>query len=85
MKTLKCEQVEGRAYRDLDHASGEIGGFIERVYNRQRPHSALAYRSPEEFEQFRPEPWTAGARTVVPDTTCPWFNVSPKGSSPILS
>jgi hypothetical protein len=25
--------------------------FIEEYYNRQRPHSALGYRSPEEFEQ----------------------------------
>jgi hypothetical protein len=27
-----------------------IGGFIEQVYNRQRLHSALAYRTPDEFE-----------------------------------
>ena len=27
-----------------------IGAFIETVYNRQRLHSALAYRSPDEYE-----------------------------------
>jgi transposase InsO family protein len=52
MKTLKTEQVEGRAYRDLEHARGDIGAFIEQVYNCQRLHSALAYRSPMEFEQI---------------------------------
>ena len=71
MNTLKTEEVEGRAYRDLDHASGDIGGFIETVYNRHRLHSALAYRSPEEFEQDQPEPWTAARRPMAPETTCP--------------
>ena len=71
MKTLKTEQVEGRAYRDLDHARGDIGGFIERVYNRQRLHSALAYLSPEEFEQVQPEPWAAVRRPMAPNETCP--------------
>jgi transposase InsO family protein len=50
MATLKGEQIDGRAYRDLPHAIAEIGGFIEEVYNRQRLHSALGYRSPEQFE-----------------------------------
>jgi putative transposase len=50
MKTLKTEEVDGRAYRDLAAATAAIGAFIEEVYNRQRLHSALAYRSPAEFE-----------------------------------
>ena len=50
MKTLKAEEVDGQLYRDLDHARGDIGRFIDQVYNRQRLHSALGYRSPEEFE-----------------------------------
>jgi putative transposase len=54
MKTLKQEEVDGRAYRDADGARREIGGFIEQVYNRQRLHSALAYRPPAEFEAGLP-------------------------------
>ena len=54
MKTLKQEEVDGRAYRDADHARQSIGSFIEAVYNRQRLHSALDYRPPAEFEAGRP-------------------------------
>jgi transposase InsO family protein len=50
MKTLKAEEVDGSAYLDLDDARARIGEFIDRVYNRQRLHSALRYLSPEEFE-----------------------------------
>jgi putative transposase len=50
MKTLKQEEVDGQNYRDLNQARDAIGAFIEGVYNRQRLHSALAYRPPVEFE-----------------------------------
>ena len=50
MKTLKSEEVDGRHYRDLEHARSSIGRFIEEVYNQQRLHSALDYLSPVEFE-----------------------------------
>ena len=50
MKTLKQEEIDGRAYRDAHEARGSIGSFIEQVYNCQRLHSALAYLSPVEFE-----------------------------------
>ena len=51
MKTLKHEEVNGTDYRDLADASQRISAFIEQVYNRQRLHSALAYRSPDEYEE----------------------------------
>ena len=59
MKTLKQEEIDGRCYRDLAEAEACIGQFIEAVYNRQRLHSALAYKSPEEFEANLTTPWAA--------------------------
>jgi putative transposase len=50
MKTLKVEEVDGRRYRNFDHARSLIGSFIEELYNGERLHSALDYRSPTEFE-----------------------------------
>jgi putative transposase len=73
MKTLKQEEVDGRAYRDLRHARTAIGAFIEQVYNRQRLHSALAYRPPAEFEaNFSPR-WAAAQQPSAAETnpTCP--------------
>jgi putative transposase len=65
MKTLKTEEVDARPYRDLAHARTDIGCFIETVYNRQRLHSALGYRSPEEFETDQRQLWTAIPRPTA--------------------
>ena len=51
MKTLKSEEVHRTEYRDLADARRRVGQFLEAVYNRKRLHSALDYRSPEEFER----------------------------------
>jgi transposase InsO family protein len=51
MRTLKREEIDARAYRDLDDLRAHVQEFIERYYNRCRLHSALGYRPPEEFEQ----------------------------------
>ena len=47
---LKQEEMNGGSDRNLSQARSAIGVFIETVYNRQRLHSALAYRSPDEYE-----------------------------------
>ncbi len=55
IKTLKQEEIYTNDYRDLEQLRANVGKFIEQYYNRCRLHSALGYRSPEEFEQ-RMEP-----------------------------
>ncbi len=51
MKTLKIEEVYLWEYRTFEVARERIKEFIKGVYNRKRLHSALGYRSPEQFEQ----------------------------------
>ena len=50
MKTLKAEEADGTAYVDLEDARARIGAFIDDVYNADRLHSALGYKSPIAFE-----------------------------------
>jgi putative transposase len=72
MKTLKQEEVDGRAYRDIDEARAAIGTFLEDIYNRRRLHSALAYRPPAEFEaNLPPIGDTAKPHLSTAPATCP--------------
>jgi putative transposase len=50
IKTLKVEEVYLNEYRTFEDAYRNIWRFIERVYNKKRLHSALDYKSPEQFE-----------------------------------
>jgi putative transposase len=50
IKTLKREEIYANRYDSLEHLRANIEEFIDEYYNRQRLHSALGYRSPEEFE-----------------------------------
>ena len=52
MKTLKVEEVYTKApYATIDDVRAHIGHFLGTLYNRQRLHSALGYRSPDQFEK----------------------------------
>lgn len=47
----KAELLEGGAFENVSQARSETFGYIEGYYNRVRRHSALGYKSPEEFER----------------------------------
>jgi transposase InsO family protein len=51
-KTLKSELCGDRAFRSRSEARMAIFEYLEVFYNRQRLHSALAYRTPEEYERY---------------------------------
>jgi putative transposase len=49
--TLECELLERRRFKTQVEAQMAVFDFIEGWYNPHRRHSALAYRSPIEFER----------------------------------
>jgi putative transposase len=68
MKTLKQEEVYCNEYRDFAELSTHLEEFLEHYYNRLRLHSALGYRTPEEFEKSCATPAVGqieGAATVA--------------------
>jgi putative transposase len=65
MRTLKQEEIYASAYRDLEHLRNNLEEFIERYYNQKRLHSALGYRTPEEFERAQSGDPTLKAATVT--------------------
>jgi transposase InsO family protein len=50
--TLKTELVHGEYYHTRLEARLSIFEYVEVFYNRQRRHSALGYRSPEQYEKL---------------------------------
>lgn len=53
--TLKREWVHERRYRTRQEARLSIFEYVEVFYNRIRRHSALGYRSPEQYERLLTE------------------------------
>ena len=51
MKTLKQEEIYCNQYADFNQLSQHLEEFLGAYYNRLRLHSALGYRTPEEFER----------------------------------
>jgi putative transposase len=56
IKTLKHEEVYLRDYGTVQDAIDRLPHFLEEIYNRKRPHSALGYRPPEEYEALHARP-----------------------------
>jgi len=51
-KTLKHEEVNLCQYETYQDVVTRLPHFLEDVYNHKRLHSALGYRSPDEFEEL---------------------------------
>ena len=51
IKTLKAEQLDGKAYRDLEDLAPALPTIINVLYNQEHLHSALGYLTPAEFEK----------------------------------
>ena len=51
IRTLKEEEVEINEYENITEARDRIGHFLTHVYNLKRPHSALGYLTPMEFQR----------------------------------
>ena len=49
--TLECELIDQRCFRTQVEARMAIFEFLESWYNAKRRHSALGYRSPNDFER----------------------------------
>ena len=56
MRTLKREEIHANCYRDIEDLRENLAEFIAEYYNKCRLHSALAYRSPDAFEQTAKTP-----------------------------
>ena len=61
MKTIKQEEIRHLEVEDLESLRRHVQDFIELYYNRRRLHSALDYRSPEQFEREQAASTPAGS------------------------
>ena len=68
IKTLKQEEIYTRQYRDRAELETCLRHFLEHYYNRRRLHSALNYRSPEQFERHLRQ-----SSAVLPAATVSFF------------
>ena len=51
IRTLKEEAIHLNDYQDIHEAREDIGYFITQVSHQKRPHSALGYSTPKEFQR----------------------------------
>ncbi len=50
-KTLKHEEVYARNYRTMSDVIEKLPKFLDEVYNFERLHSSLGYKTPDEYHQ----------------------------------
>jgi transposase InsO family protein len=67
IRTIKEEEVNLSDYQTMHEAREQLGYFIKVVYNQQRPHSALDYQTPAEFEAA----WLQRNSLKLPEILCP--------------
>ena len=65
IKTLKREEIYCSQYKDIDDLRVHLSEFIDAYYNQQRLHSALGYKTPEEFERDLPDPAASSAAATT--------------------
>jgi putative transposase len=63
MRTLKQEEIRCFEYQDMEDLRAHLSVFFDRYYNAARLHSALGYRSPDEFES---QAAAASAKSEIP-------------------
>ena len=80
MKTLKQEEIYCNQYRDFEELSAHLEEFIANYYNRLRLHSALGYRTPEEFEQAAASATLPGG---LPGAATMKYFTPPRGEGPV--
>lgn len=64
-KTLKYEEVLWQEYETEQEAIESVRRFIEEIYNEERLHSGLGYRTPNEFEQELENGVNLASRSVI--------------------
>jgi putative transposase len=79
MKTLKQEEIYCQQYQDFEELSTHLEEFLENYYNRLRLHSALGYRTPEEFER---DAVTTGPGSSTPDAAVMKYFLAPQQEKP---
>jgi hypothetical protein len=61
MRTIREAEIDLSEYRDFADAFGQLGRFLDDVYNRNRIHSLLGYMTPAEVERH----WLRGQKAAA--------------------